>query len=163
MIIGNRLCKALDGMTIDVDGKTVSVQNNHHDQDALDKFISECDRQGAKKFPLIFVVSNRVQDLRSRRQSTRSIVIMTNTNPDWLSKARTINTFENIIEPIYNKLIPIVERNFQIVNNNLDYVDRANFGIVNGEISKVKSDKSAVTDYIDARIINLTLQYQEGC
>lgn len=161
MIIGNRLCKLLDGMTIEIDGISIPVMNNHGDQDALDKFIAECDKQRAKKFPLIFYVTNKVQDLRTRRTSRTNIVIMTNTNPDWLSKARTLNTFEKVIEPIYKKLIPIIEKDFQIVDNNIELEDKANYGMVDGGIAKTKSKQSVITDYIDARIINLTLLYQD--
>lgn len=164
MIIGNKICKSIDGMTLNVDGRIVNVMNNHGQQDALDKFIAESTKLKADKFPLVFYVTNKVKDLRTRKQCKTSIVIMTNTNPDWLSKARTVNSFEKVIEPIYNKLIPIIERNFQIVDNEIEFQDKDNYGIIDGNISKTlrkASNKSTVPEYIDARIINLTLQYDE--
>ena len=161
MILGSRICALIDGMTIKVDGKDVYVKNNHGQQDALDKFIARCDANSVSKFPLVFYVTNKVTDLRDRKQCRTSIVIMTNTNPDWLSKSRTAETFEKVIQPIYDKLIPVLEKRFLIVDNDLDYLDKDNYGIIEGGISSKKSKQSVVTDYIDARIINLTLQFDE--
>lgn len=161
MILGSKICNLINGMTIDVDGMPVTVRNNHGQQDALDKFIAESDKLSSGKFPLIFYVTNKVKDLRTRKQCSTSIVIMTNTNPDWLSKKRTSETFTKVINPIYEKLIPIIESNFLIVDYELDYIDKDNYGIIDGNISKQTSNKSVATDYIDARIINLTLQFDE--
>lgn len=161
MILGSRICALIDGMTINIGSRNIEVKNNHGQQDALDKFIAECDARSVQKFPLVFYVTNKITDLRDRKQCRATIVIMTNTNPDWLSKSRTAETFEKVIQPIYDKLIPILEKEFLIVDGDLDYLDKDNYGIIEGGISNTTSKKSIVTDYIDARIINLTLQFDE--
>ena len=161
MILGSRICALIDGMTINTGSYEVDVKNNHGQQDALDKFIAECDARSVQKFPLVFYVTNKITDLRDRKQCRTSIVIMTNTNPDWLSKSRTAETFEKVIQPIYDKLIPILEKHFLIVDNELDYLDKDNYGIIEGGLASKTSKQSIITDYIDARIINLTLQFDE--
>lgn len=166
MIIGKELGKELEGFTITVNGNSLSVQNNYGKQDALDKFIAECDKVKAQKFPLIFYVTNPVNDLGNRYECATSIVIMTNTNHTWLSKKRTSETFDKIIHPIYKALIPRIQHSKKLSltgnrDTRLSFEDFANYGIVKGEIGQKKSTESVVSDYIDARIINLTIQYKK--
>ena len=164
MILGKALGDILEEFSISVNGTVLKVQYNYGKQDALDKFIAECDRVKAKKFPLIFYVTNTVNDLETDLRCTTNIVIMTNTNNNWLSKKRTSETFDKIIHPIYKKLIPMIEshKDFKIIgqfSTRLTYDDIANYGIVKGEIGQKKSSKSVASDFIDARKINLTLEY----
>lgn len=168
MIIGKALSSVLDGTTITVNGNSVSVQNNYGKQDALDKFIAECDKKRAKKFPLIFYVTNKVNDLGSRLQCDTNIVIMTNTDTSWLSKKRTSETFDKIIHPVYTTLIKAIDKakTLKIVGDRktrLTYEDIANYGIVKGEIGQKKSENSVVSDYIDARIVSLKIEYNNNC
>jgi len=163
MIIGGEVCRIVEGMTIELNNNSISVQNNLGKQDALDKFISECDRLNAKKFPLIFYVTSKVQDDGLKLKCDTNIVIMTNTDMTWLSKKRKSETFDKIINPIYEKLIESINysKYLSIVNlrDQLFYEDIANYGIVKGEIGQKKSSKSVASDFIDARKINLTLEY----
>ena len=166
MIIGNALSTALDGFTIDVNGQTISVKNTFDDQYALEKFIQAYDKQRLEKFPLIFCVTSKVTG-ETVLQSKRTIVIMAKTDPNWLSKDRTANTFTKVIHPIFKKLIPIIEntKGFKIIGekeNRIDFTDKSNYGVTDGSIGKKTSKQSVVTDYIDARIIELTLTYEES-
>ncbi|MGB0896886.1 MAG: hypothetical protein ACPGRW_06160 [Flavobacteriaceae bacterium] len=167
MIIGNELAKLVEGMTIDVDGNTVGIKHTFDDQYALEKFIKELDSRSLAKFPMIFFVTSKVTGERLL-SSKREIVIMTNTNPDWLSKDRTANTYTKVIQPIYEKLIPLIDkaRPFKIKGDRqkrIEFIDKTNYGIVNGGISKATSKASVVTDYVDARTITLELEYNINC
>lgn len=168
MIIGNALANLVDGMTLDVDGKTINIKNSFDDQEALDKFIKELNKRSLKKFPLIFFVTSKTTDKgENMYSSNRQIVIMTNTNPNWLSKDRTSKTYTKVIHPIYKQLIELIEtsKSFKILGDrktNKEFTDRSNYGIVDGRISKTKSKKSVVTDYVDARIIELEIEYSEN-
>jgi dTDP-D-glucose 4,6-dehydratase len=166
MIIGKALGNVLEGFTIDVNNKTVNVQNNYGKQDALDKFIAECDKKKVSKFPLIFYVTGKVKDLGIRLQCETNIVIMTNTNSSWLSKKRTSETFDKIIHPAYEALIKKIQFSDKLLlrgnrDTRLTYDDAANYGIVKGDIGQKKSSKSVVSDFIDARIVKLTIEYKK--
>jgi hypothetical protein len=41
----------------------------------------------------------------------------------------------------------------------ITYDDISNYGLSTGDLGSKKSDKSIITDYIDARVINVTLEY----
>ena len=90
---------------------------------------------------------------------------MTNTNPDYLSKDRTVNVFERVIEPIFKKLIPILDRSskIKIIGNpktRIEQVDKTNFGVINGNIEK--TTQSEVTEYIDAKEITLEIEFSNN-
>lgn len=168
MIIGNYLCELFEGLTIDVNGKTIAVKSTFDDQFALEKFIKEFDARSLEKFPLVFCMTAKTTGEKTLR-SKRQIVIMTNTNPDWLSKDRNANTFVKVIHPIYQKIIPIIESSPKISiigdrKTRIEFTDKTNYGILKGSISKKNTDsESIVTDYIDARIIELELEYHCCC
>ena len=166
MTIGKVLSDALEGLTIEVQGTEVSVQNNYGKQDALDKFIAECDKKGAKKFPLVFYVTDRVTDTGLKLECDTSIVIMTNTDNNWLSKKRTSETFDKILSPIYEKVIKLIERSDDLGIYNrrslLSYEDVSNYGIVKGDIGQKKSGSSVVSDFIDARVIKLKIEFTKS-
>lgn len=166
MIIGKALGDVLEGFAITVNGNSIPVKNNYGKQDALDKFIAESDRKKVSKFPLVFYVTNTVTDLGSRLQCDTNIVIMTNTKTDWLSKKRTSETFDKIIDPIYNALLKKIQYSDKLLlrgnrDTRLTYDDIANYGIVDGNIGQEKSDKSVATDFIDARVVKVKIEYKK--
>lgn len=166
MIIANALSNALEGFTVSVEGKEIDVKNTFDDQQALEKFIKAYDKQGLEKFPLIFCVTSKTTG-EDKLQSKRKIVIMTKTDPSWLSKDRTANTFVKVIHPIFKKLIPMIEeiKGLEIIGdreNRVEFTDKTNYGVSNGVIGKQSSKESVVTDFIDARVVELTLRYNEN-
>lgn len=167
MIIGNKICELAEGMTIDVDGNTIEVKNTFGDQEALDKFIKEFDKRSLDKFPLIFVLIAKTIG-EKMYSSKRQIVIMASTNANWLSKDRTANRFVKVIDPIYKKLIPIIDKDKQLkivgdFKTRVEYTDKPNYGVSDSGISKKKSKESTITDYIDARLIDLEIEYRPNC
>jgi len=165
MIIGNAFSEAFNDFTIEVNGQTIEVKNTFDDQYALDKFIAAYDEHGLEKFPLVFCVTGNVEPKgRTKTQSKRQIVIMAKTRPEWLSKDRNANTYTKVIEPIYNQLIPIINKssNLKVIGDRKvpkNFIDRTNYGASQGKIGQKVSKESVVTEYIDARIVELTLEY----
>ena len=172
MIISSEICKLVDGMTITVtdsngNPKTIAVQNNMDDQEALEKFIQALDERSLDKFPMIFVVNGKNTG-ESTHESKRQIVIMAETNPDLLSKARNAETYVKVIHPIFEKLISAIDRSKTLTivgdrKKRVEFVDRSNYGVVNGSLSKKKSNKSTVSEFVDARIVEMTIRYNASC
>lgn len=168
MIIGNELCRAFEGLTINVDGVEVAVKSTFDDQYALEKFIKAYDKQGLDKFPLIFCVTGKNTGERPMK-SKRKLIIMTKTDPNWLSKDRNYNTFEKVIQPIYNALIPLIESNKYLSvarssKKRVEFTDTSNYGVTDGRVNKKgTADKSIILEYIDARIMELEIKYDDRC
>lgn len=168
MIVGRAVCKLLDGMTIDVCGNNIVVQNNMGNQDALDKFIAESDKRKAKKYPLVFYVTSRVRQLDEWSFVDTELIIMMNTSEPLLYKERSDKTYAAYIDPIYQKVRTLFESNKQLILEGdredwLNYVDLPNYGIINGSVGDTKSSKSAVTDYVDARKVKINFKITTPC
>ncbi|MCP4984860.1 MAG: hypothetical protein GY928_01985 [Colwellia sp.] len=170
MIIGRALGLVFDGMTLDSPAGTIDVQNNMGNQDALNKFIAESDRKRALKFPLIFYVIAPTKELGNYRYCDTDLIIMMNTKEQLLYKDRADKTYIDYIEPIYDQVKTLLNQNIYITDlseriDRYSYTDVPNYGINNestAPVSKVQ-DKSAITDYVDARIIKLRLKINTNC
>jgi len=179
LIIAASLKTLFTGMTIDVDGKTYNVQTTGGNQDMLDKFIAECDRVSADKFPLIFYVTNPVKDYNGYKECDTTIVILTNTNPNWLSGERTFQNFTKVIQPVYEKMVyelnksPYIQEMTESKKDRYEYTDIPNFGLLEStsstaekdfnKVGREKSEKSVITDYVDARSIKLRIRIKTEC
>lgn len=171
MIIGRAFCKVIDGLTISVDGSDVVVKTDMGNQDALDKFIALGDKVvGFKKYPLIFYVTKPVSEDRNGWQTVNTdVIIMKNTDKDLLYKDRSDKTYATYIDPIYQKLKytltvnPYIQVIADTLSKKFTYTDVPNFGITKSEVGSKKSSKSVVTDYVDARIINLKFRIKTKC
>lgn len=170
MIVGRSICKLFDGMTINVGGNSVTVQNNMGNQDALDKFIDLSNKKNKQKYPLIFYVTNKIyQEDKNWKWVETDLIIMMNTNQDLLYKERTDKVYIPYIDPIYKQIKNILNAESQIqviggaLNERYQYIDHANYGITEGNPSESSSKKSVVTDYVDARIIKINFRINTEC
>lgn len=170
MIIGRAICKILDDLTISVDGSDVVVQNNMGNQDALDKFIAKSDENKSRKYPLNFYVINTVpEESNGWKYCETDFIIMMNTKEDLLYKERADKTYIKYIEPIYQavKLLLNKNQNIEVIASRLGkkypYSDVPNFGLTEGKVGGKKSEESVVTDYVDARIIKLNFRIKTNC
>lgn len=166
MIIGRAIGRLLDSNPITVNG--VDCKYNYGNQDALDKFIALSDKKGARKYPLIFYVINDTKDLNNWKYSNTNIIIMMNTKEELLYKDRTDKTYVAYIEPIYHQLRTIINHSpyITLLGERIDkfsYNDIPNFGITKNEVGSKKSDKSVVTDYVDARIVKMNFKIKTNC
>lgn len=170
MIVGNAICKVLDGMTIEANGSTVTVLTDHDSQDSLDKFIAYKDDVGKTKYPLNFYVTGEVYEDHNGWKSVKTdLVILMDTQEPRLAKVRAEKVYIPYIEPIYQKVKTTLNANpyIEVIadRNGLKYpyVDRTNYGITIGDVGSKKQSESVVTDYVDARIIKINLRIKTNC
>ncbi len=175
MIIGRALGHLFDGMTITgTPTGDRAVQNNMGNQDALNKFIALSDKRKEPKYPLIFYVINPTQKKGNYRYCNTDLIIMMNTKEHFEYKNRTDKTYIDYIEPVYEEVVTTLNKNVFVTDlsekiDRYSYTDVPNYGIRNEESNKsVKpvssiQNKSAVTDYVDARIIKLRLKINTNC
>lgn len=181
MIIGSAIKKVIDEAQIEVtyENKDLITRFSYGNQDMLDKFIAETDARSGDKFPLLFYVTNPVKEINGWKYCDTTIIIMTNTNPNWLSEKRKVSTFDEVIEPIYYEVVDILTKHPYIQDmsaNKIDrfsYTDVPNFGLLestgnnalkdHNQVGRKKSEKSVVTDYVDARVVNLKLKINTNC
>ena len=159
MIFGSALKKVFKDLTIN--GYT--VQNSYGKISDLDLFISESDNLEVKKYPLLWWVTSSVEDQSNYFRCSSKLVIMVNTNISWLSEKRKINSFDNFIHPLYKKAIELIQKSDLKIHGDRKsrfiYQDIVNYGLGSRSLGSKYSDKSIVTDYIDARVINMTLDH----
>ena len=166
MILGREICKLFDGININ----SRAVQTNMGNQDALDKFIAESDKKKSSKYPLIFYVTNKVYRIENDwRFCKTDLILLMNTDSNLLYKERTDKTYVPYIDPLYQMVTELLNRepHLQVfgrtIGEKYPYIDRPNYGIVKGDVGSRKSNKSVVTDYVDARIINLDFKININC
>ena len=163
MIFGSALAEVFDGLTIAGNGNTYPIKNNYGKQEDLDRFIAISDQKRVSKFPLLFWVTSKVTDRGDCLRCTSNLVIMVNTQTEMLSKVRKIATFDTFITPLYDKIIPLIHKSeLKVIGDRrtaITYEDVANYGLGSGSLGSKRSDKSIITDFIDARVINLTLEF----
>ena len=170
MIVGRALGLVFDGMSIEVEGSNVAIQNNYGNQDALNKFIAESDKKGSRKYPLVFYLTAPTEFLNGESYVESHLVIMMNTKEEFLYKERTDKTYINYIDPIYHEIVKTLNRNPYIVSltktkrERFNYVDFPNYGIHQDRQNPHKAnDQSIVTDYVDARRVNLNIKINTNC
>jgi hypothetical protein len=91
-----------------------------------------------------------------------------NTQEELLYKDRADKTYIKYIEPIYQKVRQVLSTSREVfvlgeLPDKYSYVDRPNFGISKGEVSSKKQSESVVTDYVDARIIEIDFKILSNC
>lgn len=170
MIVGRAFCKVIDGMSINVGGSTIVVKNNMGNQDALDKFIALSDSRGEEKYPLVFFgISDVYQESNGWKSMRTKVYIMMNTREELLYKNRTDETYAKYIEPIYKELIRVLRTNpyVQVIGDNIydkyPYTDVPNFGMSRSDVGSKTSKESVVTDYVDARVIDIDFRIKINC
>lgn len=168
MIIGYALKTLFSGMTISVNSSDVDVQFNYGNKDALDKFIALSDKRNKQKYPLIFYVTNPVREQNNYKYCDTDIIIMNLSDKTELSTARTEDSYIKYIEPVYQEMTSILTNSGYVfdISDKIDrysYTDIPNYGIVDAKPPQSKSKESAITDYVDARIVKLRLKINTNC
>lgn len=170
MIVGRALGVLFDGMTINVNGSDVTVQNNYGNQDALDKFITESNKRNARKFPLIFYITSPTQYLNGYSYVDSHLVIMMNTKEEFLYKERTDKTYIDYIDPIYHEVVKTLNHSTYVSSlapskrEKFNYTDFPNWGIHQDRQNPYKiNDESIITDYVDARKVALNIKIDTNC
>jgi len=169
VIESRALCKIFDGMTIDVENTSITVQNSLGNQDSLDKFIALSNKKNAQKYPLVFVgLGDVYKEFTGYKYVKTKLYILMITQEELLYKDRSDKVYAPYIEPIYQevkKRLEVSDYVFPIgeKGEKYPYTDRPNYGIVRGDVGGEKQSESVVTDYVDARIIDLEYKIKTNC
>jgi len=182
MIIGEALRRLFDGLTIDltIDGNTVNrpIQFHYGDHKELVKWIKDKDRYRAKKYPLVWYVTQPYFEQPDNYKVVKTnLLIMQSTQIEWLNTKRTIKSYDEIIEPVWQKIKRVIELNEHItvvgnLPNKYRIKDEPSYGVNTDGIRLGQSDftnkskkgtESISLDVVDGRIIELELRIKTNC
>lgn len=114
------------------DNGTFPIRYDWGTQDVLNKFllISE----NVSKYPLIWLVTGKDSDdlLRDRvTRNTRLVIAVNSLNPDAFNEKQYQTDYVNIIIPIYQNLIKLLERSgaSKIIDSSVDKELRPNYSV----------------------------------
>lgn len=182
MIIGEALRRLFCDETIDlnIDGNSISrpIQFHYGDHKELVKWITDRDRGNAKKYPLIwYVTAPYTEEANGYKKTTTKVLILQSTQLNWLNTKRTIKSYDEIIEPVWQLLKSKIERNPYIsvigaiptkyrINDEPSYgVDTSDIRLSQNDFTRKtkKGDESVTLDVVDGRIIELNLRIKTNC
>lgn len=179
MIIGEALKRLINGTEIELTngGNTVSKKINFHygDQKELIKWIAD---KKSNKYPLVWYVVNPYYDEPTDYKNvTSSLIILQGTEVSWFNSKRTIKSYDEVIEPVWQKVKSILQKNQFIevlgdLNKKYRIKDEPSFGVNTDGIrlgqsdftnSSKKGTQSIALDVVDGRIIELNLRIKTNC
>lgn len=182
MIVGDALKSILDGVLIDVIGDNNTViqraLNFHYgDQKELNKWITLKNSSKLPKYPLTWYVIAPYTESNGWIDVESKLIILTNTQPEWLNTQRKVKTYTNIIEPTWVKVKELLTSNpyIEVLGNKPDKFlikDEPNFGIDTNDIrlsqndftsTKKVGEKGITLDVVDGRIIRFRMRIKADC
>jgi hypothetical protein len=180
MIIGEALNRLFNGLTVDLDieGNTITrnVQYHYGDHKELVKWVVS--RKGREKYPLIWYVTAPYYDEPDGFKYVSSkLIILQSTVTDWLNTKRSIKSYDQIIEPVWQKVKGKLQTNqyIQVVGDlPKKYLikDEPSFGVETDDIRLSQNDftnktskgnKSVTLDVVDGRIIEIKFRIKTNC
>lgn len=182
MIIGEALRRLFDGVTIDlvIDGNTINrpIQFHYGDHKELVKWITDRDKGNSMKYPLLwYVTAPYREESNDYKNVTSKLIIFQSTQIQWLNTKRSVKSYDEIIEPVWQKVRRIIELNPYItVMGDLPtkYLikDEPSYGVNTDGIrlgqtdftNKAKKGTESISlDVVDGRIIELNLRIKTNC
>lgn len=182
MIIGEALGRLFNGMTVDLNigGNTITrdVQYHYGDHKELVKWITDRDKGGLKKYPLVwYVVAPYNEEPDNYKNVNTQLIILQSTQIDWLNTKRSVKSYDEIIEPVWNKVKRVIELNSYInvlgeIPKKYLIKDEPSYGVNADGIRLGQSDftsktkngtESIALDVVDGRIIKLNLRIKTNC
>lgn len=177
MIIGSALGRLFDGLTVDItiDDQTVNREVKYHygDQKELNKWVNDRNNANLAKYPLVWYVINPYFEETDFKRVRSSLIILQSTTVEWFNTTKSIKSYDDVIEPVWNKVKERIEKNEYIsvireIPRQFRIKDEPNFGITSGAIRLSQDDfatntESVTTDIVDARIIELEFRIKTNC
>lgn len=181
MIIGSAFGRLFDGLTVDlnIDGNdlTRNIQYHYGDQKELLKWVLDRNNSNSEKYPLVWYVVAPYYEQEDYKVVTSSLIILQQTRVEWFNDTRTVMSYDDIIEPVWQKVKKTIEQNeFISVMGNIPrkYIikDEPNFGVDNDGIrlsqsdfssKSTKNDESITIDTVDGRVINMNFRIKTNC
>lgn len=177
MIIGSALGRLFNGLTVDltIDGNLITrdVQYGYGDQKELIKWVLNKNNGNQQKYPLIWYVVAPSTTPNSFKRVRSSIIILQNTRVDWFNETRSVKSYDDIIEPTWQKVKRVIELNPYIsvlgdIPTKYRIKDEPNFGLnasseTDFSSTATQSDKGVTIDVVDGRVINLEFNIKTNC
>lgn len=179
MIIGEALKRLIDGTVIDlcIGGETVSRRINFHygDQKELIKWIAN---KNGVKYPLVwYVVNPFYEQADGYKLVSSSLMIFQHTQIDWFNDTRSVKSYDEIIEPTWQTVKKLLDRNKYITLTGDLYrkyriKDEPSWGVDTEGIRTGQTDftskrkmktQSVALDVVDGRIIELEFRIKTNC
>lgn len=171
MIIGSALGRLFDGLTVDltVNGENINrtIQYHYGNQKELNKWVINRNNGGLMKYPLVWYIVNPYYDEVDYKVCKTKLLILQSTEIDWFNDTRSVRSYDEIIEPTWQKIKKTIELNqyVQIVGNSYNkYLikDEPMFAdnLRNG--SQDNTDNITL-DIVDGRIIDLEIKIKTNC
>lgn len=179
MIIGEALKRLINGTEIELNiGKqTVKklIKFHYGDQKELSKWIAD---RKYDKYPLVWYVVNPFYEEQSGHKNvTSSLMIFQSTEVDWFNSKRTIKSYDEVIEPVWQKVKSLIQKNPYIevmgdLNRKFKIKDEPSFGVDTEGVRLGQSDftskgkkgtQSVTIDVVDGRIIEMNFRIKTNC
>lgn len=159
------LCPDGNGGFQEVENPTLNYifGNSQYIKDTLDLY-SQSEEELPSKFPLIALFCPVKEKRDSRNYYSRSkisLVIACSTTKDWSNEEREVNSFINILRPIYNRLLDVLQQDGrldwgpdEIVKH--DYSENYSYGRY-GAMTDTGQEVSDPIDAIDISSMEITI------
>src|SRR5690606_27680380 len=154
MIIGSALDRLLDGMTVDltIDNQNITrdVQFHYGDHKELLKWVHDRNSSNQAKYPLIWYVVSPYYEESNYKRVRSKLIIFQNTQIEWFNDTRSVLSYDEVIEPVWQKLKKTIELNQFIsvignIPNKYIIKDEPNYGLSTDSIRLGQNDFSDIS------------------
>ena len=171
MIIASALRKVFEGMTLEVtddNGVTEQREVQFHYGDQKELLLWIKNRGNMEKYPLIWYVLNRYNEINGKFTTDARIVLMQVTKIDKMNVWRSENTYLNVLQPLSNEVQKIIGKHkfISVIGNPYDRFnqrDEPKYGLPRNNDESTGANKSIATDFVDAKILTFKMEIQPYC
>lgn len=172
MIIGSALGRLFNGLTVDliVNGDVKNahpIQYHYGNQKELNKWILNRNNGNLMKYPLIWYIVNPFYEETDYKVCKTKLLILQSTKVDWFNDTRSVRSYDEIIEPTWQKIKKTISRNEFITiigEKPKKYLikDEPMFA-ENLRNGSEDNKESIALDIVDGRIIDLEIKIKPNC
>lgn len=177
MIIANALKKALDGVEVETvllgTPRTATIKFWYGDQKELIAWITNQNtRSTPDKYPLVWYVLSEYTEFQGWYKTDARLVIMQDTRVEKMNDWRNANSYEGILEPVWQKVQQLISMNgyieiFGSFEDRFKLRTEPNYGISpnTNDLKNTNSgnEKSLNIDLIDCMTVDFRLRIKAQC
>lgn len=171
MIIGSALGRVFNDLEVDltVNGSNVirPIQYHYGNQKELNKWIINRNNGNLMKYPLIWYIVNPFYEDGDYKVCKTKLLILQSTEVDWFNDTRSVKSYDEIIEPTWQKVkkaltdnlyIDIIGKTFDkyLIKDEPMFADNLRNG-------STDNSESIALDIVDGRIIDLEIRIKTNC
>mgnify|MGYP001116773488 CR=1 FL=1 len=180
MIIAEALDRLIEGTSVDItvynrqgvaSPKTTTIQFHYGDNRELNKWIKERGKFNIK-YPLVWYVINPYRETLDGYKSVETqLIIFNDTDLEFLNDIKALRIYEGIIEPTWQKVKKLLERNkyISVMGSYPDkYIIKDEpasrlMGVATSRPNPNNKDYAEAIDLLDKRVIELKLRIKTDC